>query len=373
MTSGVSGPVFTNALVIAGFPGLVYESWTDNIVAATAGSQQAATPLTTELNRVTTAVAGASVVLPASQTTPNLTASPGGGLTVIVENASANPIQVYGLAGDTINGVAAATGISQMAGSVVIYTSYTPGAWFANGLGTGYFGSFETMSFTNNIPAAGASQNTATPLTTMLNVVGTVAAGTGVNLPASAGGMNITVVNSGVNALTVYPAQNATDTINGQAASVGVQLLPGTVATFVSAAAGAWEVQPATTHQAASNTVASAASVTLTAAQVTGGGSTVDLTVTGSTAITTFTTPTATQIIATLHSPTVGTSWRLRIICSGTSSASALLGGTGVTVSSPGGGVETIAAATWREWVVTVTNIGTPAVTMQSVATGTWS
>ena len=43
--------------------------------------------------------------------------------------------------------------------------------------------------------------------------------------------------------------------------------------------------------------------------------------------------------------------------------------GTGVTVT----GTATIAQNTWREFVVTVTNVGTPAVTLQNVGTGAYS
>ena len=69
------------------------------------------------------------------------------GLTIIVENAGANAMQVFGAGTDTVNGVATATGVSQMAGSVVLYTCRTAGAWFSEGLATGFVGSLQTLSF----------------------------------------------------------------------------------------------------------------------------------------------------------------------------------------------------------------------------------
>ena len=125
-------------------------------------------------------------------------------------------------------------------------------------------------------------------------------------------------------------------------------------------------------------TVASAASLTLTAAQVVGNSASVDLSITGSTTITTFTTPTAKNIVAALSSgnfvPLVGTSWRLRIINTSGATTSALTGGTGVTMAAFSSGAQTIANNAWREWVVSVTAVGsTPTVSFQSVATGTWS
>src|SRR6266404_8115363 len=81
------------------------ESNADSITAFATGGQTNATPLGAELNRVTTvATAADSVKLPASQA----------GLTIIVENAGASAMQVFGAGTDTVNGVATATGVSQM-------------------------------------------------------------------------------------------------------------------------------------------------------------------------------------------------------------------------------------------------------------------
>ena len=343
-------------------------------IAAAGTSQATATALTADFNRVTTATAGSAfgVILPAGKA----------GLDVFVINDAGVAIQVYGAsASDTIDGVAYAAGVQQMPGSQVLYSYHSSGAWRTNGIGEGYVGSLMTVNFQSGVTAAGTTQGTATQLVNQVAVVSTVAAGTGVNLPgivvsttSQSAGIQATIVNNGANPLLVYPPQGATsDTINGQASTAGVSIFPGTVANFTSSANGVWFVEAATTKSAASNTVASAASVTLSAANLTGGAADVALTLTGATTVTSLTTDTAANIVKALHSPIVGTSYKLRIINVVNVATSALTGGSGVTVSSAGSGVVTIPASGWREFIVTVTAVATPAVTMVSTSTGTWS
>jgi hypothetical protein len=119
--------------------GFVAESFTDNITAHAGGGQASALQLTTELNRITTvANPGDSVMLPGSSQVALAPSGPQstGGLTVIIINHGVNPVQVFGAGTDTIDDVAAATGVTQMAGSVTIYTCTTPGAWYSSGLGS---------------------------------------------------------------------------------------------------------------------------------------------------------------------------------------------------------------------------------------------
>lgn len=178
--------------------GLLNESAQDSITAHAGGTKAAAFQLTKEMNRISVAAtAGDSVLLPASAP----------GLTIIVENAGAAAVQVYGLGTDTINAVATATGVSQMAGSVVIYTCYAAGAWFANGLGTGYSGSFETSSLVSGITAfATGGQASATALTAMINVISVCATtADSVKLPVASSGLVITVVNNGAASANIFP------------------------------------------------------------------------------------------------------------------------------------------------------------------------
>lgn len=208
------------------------ESATDSIAAFAGGGQSSAVQLKSEMNRITTvATAGDSVKLP-----PSIA-----GLTIIIENAAANPAQVYGAGTDTINGVATATGVSQMASSVVIYTCYTAGAWFANGLGTGYSGSFETMSYVNGITAfAGGGQGSAVLLTAMMNRVTTVGtAADSVKLPPAVAGLQIMAANAAAsNSMNVFPSSG--DAINALGANAAYAQAAGKAATFYCVNAGTW-------------------------------------------------------------------------------------------------------------------------------------
>lgn len=339
---------------------LLVESSLDGIVAKAGGGQTNATQLFNEVNEVgTVASAGDSVKLPPAQK----------GLTVFVVNKGANAMQVFGYNTDTVDDVAAATGVSHMPNSIVIYTCTTAGKWRSNGLATGYSGSLQTLSYKDAISAAGTTQATATPLVAMINTVSSVSAGQGVNLPASAAGLSIVVQNTGSNPLLVYPFQGASDTINGVAAANGVAILPGSVATFNCTAAGAWNTMPASAKSAAFNTASNTTAFTATGAQVTGGTASVDFAITGTLAgAQNVTLPTVANLVLAMHSPTVGSSFRLRIINeSGGAFAWTVVTNTGWTLT----GTMSIAQNTWREFVVTLTSLTTA--TLQSVAVGTYS
>lgn len=197
--------------------GLFSESSTDGIVAGTTQSQAGATVLAAELNKISTvATAGNSVRLPPSFS----------GASIFVENAGANPLQMYGSANDTINGVAGATGVSQMPNSVAIYTCYTAGAWFVANLGTGYFGSLETTSVQTGLTAkAGGGQSGATAITAMNAQFSTVTtAADSAVLPSATGlpvgaMLTISVINNGANTMAVFAPNGSTmnGTLNGSA------------------------------------------------------------------------------------------------------------------------------------------------------------
>lgn len=227
---GILLRLFAGAIAGASNGGFVYESSVDNLTAHAGGGQASALQLTAELNRVSTvATIGDSVKLPPSFP----------GMTIILENAGANAMQVFGAGTDTINGVVTATGVSQMAGSVVIYTCYTSGAWFANGLGTGYAGSLETMSYATGITAhAGGGQASAVALAAMQNVITVCATGgDSVVLPAAMPGMQITVINNGAASCNVFAPTGGymNGTLNGSAAVTNA-----TVILFFGSAAGYW-------------------------------------------------------------------------------------------------------------------------------------
>lgn len=222
------------AEVGVGFSGQLFtELAQDNITANPGGGQAGAFQLTAQTNRITTvATAGDSIKLPASAP----------GLELMVINHGANPMQVYGSGTDTIDDVAAATGVSQMANSLVIYTCATAGAWYTEGLATGFAAAgLQTISFADNLTArAGGGQGLATALTSMVNRVTTVAtAGDSVALPAAAAGLVITVINRTSNPMQVFGA--GTDTINGIATATGVSQPPNSVCTYTCGSVGKWE------------------------------------------------------------------------------------------------------------------------------------
>jgi hypothetical protein len=215
----------------AKFTGLIYESVADGITAAPGGGQANAVQLTTELARVATvATAGDSVRLPA--------AIPG--LTLCVTNHGAKAMQVYGNGSDTINDVAASTGIMQMSGSECIFACYGLGLWYVNGLGTGYAGSLETQSALDALTAhAGGGQGLAFPITTMISRFTVVAsAGDSAILPVGVAGLSLTVINATANSMNIFPDTGST--INGAGANVAYALAAGKTAQFVTTIAGAW-------------------------------------------------------------------------------------------------------------------------------------
>jgi len=213
--------------------GLLYESATDGIVATAGGGQANAAQISTEVARIiTVATKGDSVKLP-SASKP--------GLTIVVINHGANPMQVYGLGTDTVNDNAFATGVSQMQNSEVIYTCTIIGKWYANGLGSGYAGSFPTLSATDQITAsATVTQAGGTLVTTVLNRVVTVAsAGNALTLPISAVGMQIIVTDAhATNGIVIFPGLG--DQINALGVNTSIALAATKTIEFYCHVAGQW-------------------------------------------------------------------------------------------------------------------------------------
>ena len=215
MGVGYSGSFFT-------------ESSRDTITAFAGGGQASATLLLAQTSRVTTvATIGDSIKLPVSAP----------GLEVMVINHGANEMQVFGSGTDTIDDVATAAGVAQMVNSVVIYICATAGAWYSEGLSTGFAGpGLQSQSYANGLTAVGSSQGTALALARMTNRITAAAAGTGVLLPAAVSGLMVTIVNRGANPVTVYGA--GADTINGLA-SVAAPV--NSVAMYTCTLTGTWE------------------------------------------------------------------------------------------------------------------------------------
>jgi hypothetical protein len=220
-----------NQNVVVGF---LLESAQDNITAFAGGGQGNATPLAAEVNRITAVASiGDSVRLPPSAP----------GLSIVVINHGGRQMQVYGSGADTVNDVASATGIPQMAGSTTIYACATAGAWYSNGTAEGYANGLLTMSYSDGIVArAGGGQAGAVPLTAMINRVTTVAtAADSVSLPTAVPGLTVTVINAAAaNAMQVFAALGSSDTIDGVAGATGYAQAAGKTVEYLSTAAGAW-------------------------------------------------------------------------------------------------------------------------------------
>jgi len=230
-------PYFTNTTGLMGnSPFLVsgnlfVDSAADALTAHSGGGQTSALALTHDVNRVTTvAASGDSVKLPASAP----------GLKVWVINSGANPMQVFGNGTDTINGVASATGVSQLPGGVCLYECSVAGSWFSSDIAFGANGNFYTVSQVNGLTAhSGGGQASALALTASINEITTVAAaGDSVALPASAAGMEITIINYSSTPMQVFGA--GTDTINGVATATGVSQPGKSVVTYRCVVAGNW-------------------------------------------------------------------------------------------------------------------------------------
>lgn len=212
-------------------------SLANGLVASTTHTQAGATPLTAMLNTVSTvANIGDAVILPP--------AFPGMSLGVV--NAGANSMQVYGNGSDTVNGIAAAIGATQMSSSTVFYQCTKLGVWTAQDLGCGTNGNFATVSYQSNL-TAGTTQTAAGGLRIAAAIAefDTVAHnGDAATLPAAQPGMSITVINNGANSLAVFALTQALggqaggDTINGSA-SLSITGPPA-ITIFFCTKVGAW-------------------------------------------------------------------------------------------------------------------------------------
>ena len=259
-------PTFQNLAIAAAKSGnlaLFYESVTDNIVAHAGGGQTSATALTSEINRiVTVASVGDSVRLPATSQVPSSGPAyavgaivPGPGATVFVINHGTNAMQVFGAGTDTINDIATATGVAQMANSMCLYTCTSAGKWYSEGLATGYSGSLQTFSVLNGIQGstggAGIGQteswSASAQLTAMINrVTGPVTdSARGVSLPPTTAGalpgVDLTLVNAGTGSLNVFTG-NTLDIINSLSATLPFAVPSSKSAQFITVNANQWHV-----------------------------------------------------------------------------------------------------------------------------------
>lgn len=235
----VYGAFAGNIPLIAG--DFLLESAQDTITAHAGGGQTSATIINTQTTRVTTvATAGDSVQLPVSVA----------GMELLVINHGANAMQVYGAAStsDTIDDQAAATGVSQMANSLVIYTCATSGKWYTEGLSSGFAAALglQTFSYATIAANVGGTQGTGTAVTTMLTNVTAAGASYSITLPASAAGLEMTVHNISSQTVLVFPNAGGTTTekINALSANASYSMATNTSTVFTCVVAGQWYTVP---------------------------------------------------------------------------------------------------------------------------------
>jgi hypothetical protein len=208
----------------------LFESTYDNLIANPGGGQGGATQIASEIARFTVvATSGDSAQLPPARP----------GLTIICTNHGAQPLQMYGNGTDTVDDQVSVT---QMVNSVVIYACTSIGKWYANGLGTGFAGAFETQSYVDALTAhAGGGQNLAPIIATMISRFTVVATtGDSTTLPVAMAGMNVTTINASANSMNVFPDSGST--INALSATFA--LAAGKTAVFVTTVPGAWHTIP---------------------------------------------------------------------------------------------------------------------------------
>lgn len=117
---------------------------------------------------------------------------------------------------------------------------FTANVSAANVITTG----FHIRSIATGLTAAGATQGTASAITKEVNVVSTVAVGTGVILPTAVAGMAITITNTTANSLLVYPATGGV--INTLATNAGFTQPAGATIQFIAPTNVQWYTVGAT-------------------------------------------------------------------------------------------------------------------------------
>ena len=218
----------------------------DSITATAGGGQANAYQINSQVSRVSTvATAADSVQLPVAYE----------GMWVILLNDAANSMQVYGQvlgvanAGDTINGIATATGVPQMGKSACIYFCPTDGKWITIGAGEGYSpqSGIPTQSFAAIAANSTGTQASGTKVTALINTVSSAGSAYSVTLPVSAPGMSIQIISTDpTNTVAVFPNAGGTTTekINALSANAGITMGAATSATFDCVVAGQWWTNP---------------------------------------------------------------------------------------------------------------------------------
>lgn len=186
----------------------------DNLTAVSPATQSTALAIAAQVNRITTAVAGAAVALPR-------VVGPAGawnlkGCPVTVINTTTNDVLVYPAngSGDTINGASSTTPVTLPANSAAIFDGATgydtsiTGAWFMNLSASGGNGPIDgNLQIVN---AAGTNQQSVATAVLPGNVIVAVVSLTtrGIRLSSVGTNKSYVVFNDSATSLSVYPATN---------------------------------------------------------------------------------------------------------------------------------------------------------------------
>lgn len=207
-------------------------------ITASGGNQVTAYPLDATISVIVAGASGTGVKMP----------FPFAGLTIDVINRSGSSKILYGYALDTVGG-----GSSVSMGDQTQIQLYCTGSdWIVsafsqwnvgvvNAIGDGLILNSGTLSaaqtLTSGITATGTNQGTAAPLTSDINIVGTVASGTGVILTSSPP-FHQRVANRGANSLLVYPNSGAQ--IENYGTNAGALLTVGSSVDFMPDGSTQW-------------------------------------------------------------------------------------------------------------------------------------
>lgn len=190
-------------------------STADNLTAVTAATQTTALALAAAVNRITTAVAGAGVSLPATVGQAGAWDLKGAPCRVI--NATLVDINVFSApnSSDTINGVAGSTAFVVPAGAVATFIGATGyptaiiGAWYASVSG-GSGGPLDSAT-QYNVAAAGSNSQSGATAVTPGNIIVTASTSTrSIRLSAAGSNKSYAVFNDSALNLNVYPVTNGT-------------------------------------------------------------------------------------------------------------------------------------------------------------------
>ncbi len=197
----------------------------------------------------TLAVSYSGTALPVANGGTGLTTTPGSG-TLLIGNGSGYTLTTLTqgtgititdgagsitLANAGVTSIAGTTNQVTASASTGAVTLSTPSTFIAPGsiAYTTYF-----VNGVTTISAAGATQSTATAITSSEVNVTTVASGTGVRLPTNSVGLQVAITNNGANTLNVYPDTGST--IDTAAANVAVTIPVSQTAEYTVLASGAW-------------------------------------------------------------------------------------------------------------------------------------